>query len=188
MNIILASNSPRRKALMKELNFDFSILKIDVDEEFSPEIPVGEVAEFLAKKKFDFAVKMIDETQEFVLITADTVVICEGEILGKPANLLEGKESLRKLSGKVHSVITGVCIGNYKKAMCFSEETNVKFKNLNESELEFYINNYNILDKAGAYAIKEWIGLIGVEYIEGSYTNVMGLPSEKVFSILKNEF
>lgn len=173
-NIILASQSPRRKQLLTDLGYIFTQVSKDLDESFSADLPIKEVAEFLACKKADgFKDDLIAND---LLITSDTTVCLENEILNKAANASEAKLMLQKLSGKNHEVITGVCISSLEKRHSFSASTKVFFKDLSDAEIDYYIENFKPFDKAGAYGIQEWIGYIGVEKIEGSYFNVMGLP------------
>jgi len=181
-HIILASKSPRRQELLKELGLDFTVETFDVDEIFPENLNQHEVPVFLAEKKarpFENCLKPGD-----LLITADTIVWLGGEVLGKPSGPAEAFEMLRKLSGREHQVITGVCVKTVEKQVSFYAETNVRFKPLSDSEINFYIGNYQPFDKAGAYGIQEWIGYIGITHIEGSFFNVMGLPVQKLYSEL----
>jgi septum formation protein len=177
-NIILASQSPRRKQLLADLGYTFSQVSKDLDESFSAELPFKKVAEFLACKKADGF--HADLQPNDLLITSDTTVCLEQEILNKAANTEEAIIMLQKLSGTNHEVITGVCLSSIEKRISFSVSTKVFFKELSISEIEYYIENYRPFDKAGAYGIQEWIGFIGVEKIEGSYFNVMGLPVKQL--------
>ena len=182
-NFILGSNSPRRKEILKEIGLDFSIYPSNIDENFNKEIEVEDIPVFLAKKKASALKNKLKEND--ILITADTVVIYNDELLSKPENTYQAKEMLEKLSGKSHKVITGVCLLSKNNKSIFSCETIVTFNDLNKFEIEFYINKYKPFDKAGSYGIQEWIGLIGVKKIEGSYTNVVGLPASMVYTELK---
>jgi septum formation protein len=175
--IILASSSPRRQYLMKEAGFEFVVKKPDVEEDFPSSMNVEEVAMFLAKKKADF---FRDAINNEVVVTADTVVILGNKILNKPANRDEAIQMLSQLSGHTHKVITGVCILSKDKEEVFQDETLVTFKTLSQEEIEFYVDNYSPYDKAGAYGAQDWIGMVAVVKIEGSYFNVMGLPIHKV--------
>jgi septum formation protein len=182
--LILASKSPRRQSLLKTLGYDFDIQTKDVPEDYPDSLPIFEVPAYLAEKK---ALPFIDEMlQGEVLITADTIVIFEGKVLGKPQDLMEAKEMLQMLSGKTHEVISGVCILSKNQKKIFSDLTKVYFKNLTEEEINFYLQNQPPLDKAGAYGIQDWIGMIGVERIEGCFYNVMGLPVSKLYQALKD--
>lgn len=182
--IILASQSPRRQELLKGIGLDFEvIIKDKLDEDFDPEMPISRVPEFLAEKKARAYVDLLDSFT--ILITADTIVSTDSEILNKPADEVEARYMLNLLSGKKHHVITGVCIKSMEKEICFSEESAVYFDLLECDEIEYYIRNYRPFDKAGAYGIQEWIGYIGINRIEGSYFNVMGLPIQLVYKELK---
>ncbi len=182
--IILASQSPRRQELLNGIGIDFKIVvKKDIDENFDPEMPFEEVAEFLAKKKANNYSDIINNGT--VLITADTIVCTDEAILNKPADKKEAEEMLFSLSGKKHKVITGVCIKSITKQISFSSESVVYFADLSPEEVDYYIENYKPYDKAGAYGIQEWIGYIGITRLEGSYFNVMGLPIQQVYSKLK---
>ncbi|MDX1629384.1 MAG: Maf family nucleotide pyrophosphatase [Fulvivirga sp.] len=179
--LILASKSPRRQQLLKDAGFTFDVKSREVDEAFPKHLPVQEVARYLATKKAD---AFTDELKDQVVITADTVVIIEEEILEKPKDNQEAFEMLQKLSGKRHQVITGVCIKDQEKSVSFDDTTTVFFKQLTEDEIKYYVNKFQPFDKAGAYGIQEWIGMIGIEQIEGSYFNVVGLPIHKVYAAL----
>jgi len=182
-NFILGSNSPRRKEILKEIGLDFSIYPSNIDENFNKEIELKDIPVFLAEKKANALKNKLKEND--ILITADTIVIYKNELLSKPENTYQAKKMLEKLSGKSHKVITGVCLSSKNMKSIFSCETIVTFNDLNKFEIEFYINKYNPFDKAGSYGIQEWIGLIGVKKIEGSYTNVVGLPASMLYSKLK---
>ena len=182
-NFILGSNSPRRKEILKEIGLDFSVYPSNIDENFNKEMKLENIGVFLAEKKANAIKNELKEND--ILITADTTVIHNNELLAKPENTLEAKEMLNKLSGKSHKVITGVCLLSKNKKCTFSCETIVTFNNLEIKEIEFYINKFKPFDKAGSYGIQEWIGLIGIEKIEGSYTNVVGLPASMLYTKLK---
>lgn len=181
--IILASSSPRRQFLMREAGFSFTIEKPDVEENFPREMPVDQVAKYLAMKKAEFFRTSI---QNQVVITADTVVIINNYILNKPQDRLEAIGMLNVLSGKTHLVMTGVCILSAEKEESFDDTTEVTFKNLTQQEIEFYVDQYKPFDKAGAYGAQDWIGMVAIEKITGSYFNVMGLPIHKVYQHLVN--
>lgn len=186
-NIILSSNSPRRKELLSGLDLDFEVRVIPgIDESYPSDMPVAEIAEHIASKKAD-AYKAVMKDNDLVL-TADTVVILGNKVLGKPASLADAKDMLRMLSGQTHHVITGVCLTTTEKRRCFSVVTDVSFKELSDAEIDYYIDRYKPLDKAGAYGIQEWIGHIGVTSIKGSYFNVMGLPVQRIYTELQNCF
>ena len=183
--IILGSNSPRRKEILTSMGISFSINAANIDEKVPKDISAYNYAEFLAIQKCDYLRPNL-KTNE-ILITADTTVLIDNQILNKPNNNIEAGIMLKKISSNSHSVVTGVCISSTNKKITFTCETEVKFKKLSNQEIEFYINKYQPLDKAGSYGIQEWIGLIGVEEIKGSYTNVVGLPSSKLYNEL-NKF
>ncbi len=178
--IILASGSPRRRELLAGLGIEFEIrCKKDIDESYPSELPADEVALFISRKKAE-AYKL-DLADDQMVITADTVVICQDEVLGKPHNRKDAIDMLMMLSGRTHHVMTGVTITTSVKTVSFSVATDVRFNNLSTEEIEYYVDRFQPYDKAGAYGIQEWIGYIGVEYISGSYYNVMGLPIQRLY-------
>jgi septum formation protein len=182
--IILASNSPRRKELLENINIPFEVKVKDIfDETYPDTLTKIEIPEFLAIKKASFYQEEINQPNT-LLITADTIVFCDNRILGKPENYNEASNMLKLLSGKVHEVITGVAITTKDKQVVFNSITKVFFKELNDDEIDYYIQTFQPYDKAGAYGIQEWIGMIGIEKIEGSYYNVVGLPIQKLYSEL----
>ena len=185
-NIILGSASPRRKDLLSDIGIKFTIKTTNKEEDFPEELKEQEIAEFLAKQKSYFLSKYLKNN--YLLITADTIVSFKGELLNKPKNKEEAFNTLSKLSGNTHKVITGVCIKNLGKEIIFSETTMVTFNNLTDKEINYYINNHNPFDKAGAYGIQDWIGKIGIQKIEGSYSNVVGLPTSELYEQLKSFF
>ncbi len=183
-NIVLASKSPRRQELMKGIGLDFSVLTKDVDETYPLHLSVFDVAPYLSVKK----AKAFEEAElpdNYMVITADTVVVVEGKILEKPKDENEAREMLVTISGKKHSVITGVTVLTKDKVKTFSAASKVMFEKLDNEEIDFYVSNYKPFDKAGSYGIQEWIGYIGVACVEGSYFNVMGLPTQKLYKVLK---
>lgn len=183
-NIILSSNSPRRKELLAGLDLRFEVRVIpDIDESYPEELPVKETAEYIAVKKAE-AYRAVMQNNDLVL-TADTVVILGDKVLGKPADLDEARVMLRMLSGQTHQVITGVCLTTKDNQRHFSVTTDVTFDNLSEDEINYYVEHYKPLDKAGAYGIQEWIGHVGVTSIKGSYFNVMGLPVQRIYAEIK---
>ena len=183
-HLILASASPRRISLLKELNLTFDCIPLDVDEVFPSGLDDHEVAKFLAKLKADaFPIEKL--TPRSILITADTIVCLNDEVIGKPEDREHAIEMLRKLSGQMHKVITGVCLRSHDKESIFSNETDVYFSSLNDEEIIYYVDQFKPFDKAGAYGIQEWIGYVGIEKIEGSYFNVMGLPVQQLYVELK---
>jgi len=181
--IILGSASPRRRELLSDIGLEFSIQTTDKEEGYPTNLKEYEIAEFLAKHKAKFLSENLSKTD--LLITADTIVSFKGELLNKPKNKEQAFNTLSKLSGNIHKVITGVCIKNYQKEIAFSAITLVTFNTLTKKEINFYINNLNPFDKAGAYGIQDWIGKIGVKSIKGSYSNVVGLPTAEVYQKLK---
>lgn len=180
--IILGSGSPRRKELLASLGFTFTIKTKPTDESYPKTLAPQEVPVYLAKKKA--TALLPDLTEDEILITADTIVVLEGKILGKPTSLEEAKNMLEQLSGKKHEVISGVYIKSAISEQEITVSTDVFFKQLSQEEIEYYVNTYSPLDKAGAYGIQEWIGQIGVEKINGSYYNVVGLPTEALWEAL----
>ncbi|EPT34634.1 Maf-like protein [Phocaeicola abscessus] len=198
--IILASNSPRRKELLAGLGIRFEVKILpDIEESYPEALPPSKVAEYISRKK---AAEYMDEMRRGeLLITADTIVVLEGEIMGKPGDIDEARQMLRKLSGKTHQVYTGVTLtmvasGNRHEgatgrptASCrfrsFTARTDVKMADLSTEEIDYYVTTFRPYDKAGAYGIQEWIGSIGVERIRGSYFNVMGLPVQRLYRELK---
>jgi septum formation protein len=181
--LILASGSPRRKQLLEEAGISFVVKNKNTSEEYPSNLPAEEVPVFLARLKAEaFRSELTDE----IVITADTVVLNDGYILGKPADANDAFQMLRSLSGKTHRVITAVCLFSLQKEVVFSETTVVYFGHLEDQQIHYYIEKYKPFDKAGAYGIQEWIGMIGIEKIEGSYFNVVGLPIQKLYHELKN--
>lgn len=181
--LILASASPRRQQLMKDAGLTFEVRLKKIVEDYSKDLPLEKVPEYLSKVK---AEAFREELQpDEVLVTADTVVCIHGKILGKPANRAEAIGMLQELSGNRHLVVTGVSVTTKTKQISFSALTNVFFKELSDEEIEYYVDVYKPFDKAGAYGIQEWIGYIGIERIEGSFYNVMGLPVQKLYETLR---
>jgi septum formation protein len=181
--IILGSASPRRKELLSDIGLKFNTQTTDKEENYPTNLKEYEIVEFLAKQKAKFLSKNLRKTD--LLITADTIVSFKGELLNKPKDKQEAFNTLSKLSGNTHKVITGVCIKNHQKEIAFSTITLVNFKQLTREEIYYYIDNFNPFDKAGAYGIQDWIGKIGIKSIEGSYSNVVGLPTTEVYQQLK---
>lgn len=182
--IILASGSPRRRELLEGLGLSFTVKCIDgIDESYPESLPAEETALFIAKKKSEAYKGLTDSGH--LIITADTVVVCNDMVMGKPSNKNEAQKMLNMLSGKTHQVITGVALATKEKTVSFSVSTDVRFTTLDKKEIEYYVDKYRPLDKAGAYGIQEWIGYVGVEYISGSYYNVMGLPIQRLYQELK---
>ena len=183
-DILLASASPRRRELLTMLGLNFTIATgKDVDESYDESMPADEVAQYLSLKKAD--AYRCDLADNQLLITADTVVINDGKILGKPADRQEAIAMIKSLSGHQHKVVTGVTISTTARQSSFSVETLVEFARLTDHEIEHYVDTYKPMDKAGAYCIQEWIGCIGVKNINGSFYNVMGLPLHRLYTELK---
>lgn len=183
--IILGSNSPRRRELLSGLGLDFDVKVIEgISENYPENMSVCDVAAYIAGKKADaYTVSLAEDT---LVITADTLVIVDDEILGKPADNDDAHRMLSLLSGRTHQVTTGVCILTASGRRVFSVTTDVTFKTLTDTEIDYYINKYKPFDKAGAYGIQEWIGYIGVTGLNGSYFNVMGLPVQRIYQELEN--
>lgn len=182
-NIILGSGSPRRKELLAGLDLHFQVLvRKGISEDYPDNLSPHEVAQYIAEEKMTaYTDLLIGNT---LVITADTVVICDNDILGKPKDADDARRMLEMLSGKTHQVTTGVCIATAKQKTSFHVTTDVTFKNLTPEEISFYIKKYKPFDKAGAYGIQEWIGYIGVTALNGSYFNVMGLPVQRIYDVL----
>lgn len=182
--IILASNSPRRQELLKGLELNFEIMTIPGLDESYPETLKGEeIPLFLAKKKGEAYISYLQDNT--MIITADTIVWLENKVLGKPESREDAVQMLQMLSGKTHQVFTGVCIKTQNKEVAFCIASDVRFAVLTDEEIVFYVNKYKPYDKAGSYGVQEWIGYIGVEYISGSFYNIMGLPVQKLYTELK---
>ena len=181
--LILASASPRRQQLMKDAGFTFEVWLKNVEEKYPQELHWENVPEYLSKVKASAFREELKADE--VLITADTVVCIHDRILGKPADRKEAISMLRKLSGNRHLVVTGVSVTTRTEQLSFSSRTDVFFKHLSNEEIIFYVDTYKPFDKAGAYGIQEWIGYIGIERIEGSFYNVMGLPIQKLYETLR---
>ena len=179
-NIVLASNSPRRKELMSGLGVDYVVKTLpDVDESYPDTLQGEEIPLYIAKEKADAYIPMMQPDE--LIITADTIVWLDGKVLGKPKDREDAIRMLRKLSGASHQVITGVCLTTKGWQNSFTVTTDVTFAVLSEEEIVYYVDKYSPMDKAGAYGVQEWIGFIGVESISGSYYNVMGLPVQKLY-------
>ena len=183
--IILASGSPRRKEIFQILGFDFEVKTKETKEEYPADLPKEKVSEFLAELKAKAFENEVLSDEKLIVITSDTTVVIDGEILGKPLGREGAIQMLKKLSGKKHTVYSGVCIKNKRKTVTFTAFTDVWFRPLSDEEIVFYVDNYKPFDKAGAYAVQEWIGAAAISRIEGSYYNVMGLPSKMVFTELE---
>lgn len=182
--IILASGSPRRQQFLKELELDFEIKLKEIEEIYPDHLKAEEITNFLAKLKASAFENELQDNE--VLITSDTIVWLDNKALGKPIDASHAVRMLTEMSGKTHKVITSVCIKSTKKEVVFHDETLVTFTDLSLEEIEFYLKNYKPFDKAGSYGIQEWIGLVAIEKIEGSYANVVGLPTHKLYKELMN--
>ena len=179
--IVLASNSPRRKELLAGLGLPFEVRVLkDIDESYPHDLPVSDVALYIAGKKAAAYRQTIAPDE--LIITADTVVIVGEEILGKPVDEADAVRMLRELSGRTHQVTTGVCLLTVNEERRFAVTTDVTFKTLSDDEIHYYVEHYKPFDKAGAYGIQEWIGYIGVTGLRGSYYNVMGLPVQRIYN------
>ena len=181
--IILASKSPRRQNLFKGLGLEYEIVVNEVEEDYPAGLNDEGIAIYLAELKAK-AFNFNGYPENTLIITADTIVCIDGQILNKPKNAEDAKRMLRLLSGRMHKVITGLCIKTRTKTKTFSVTTDVYFKKLTEEELEYYVTNYKPFDKAGAYGAQEWIGYVGIEHISGSYFNVVGLPTYQLYDEL----
>ena len=182
MKIILASNSPRRQELLSGLGLDYEVRTLQgLDESYPEGLSMEEIPQYISRKKAAAYTLGADE----LLITADTIVYLDGEVLGKPADEAEAKEMLQKLSGKTHQVVTGVTLTWSNQQHSFASVSQVTFAMLTDAEIDYYVTHYRPLDKAGAYGIQEWIGYIGVSSLQGSYFNVMGLPVQRLYSEMK---
>lgn len=182
--IILASNSPRRKELLAGLDVQFEVRVLKgIDESYPATLPTAEIAEYIAQKKAAAYRETIAADE--LVITADTIVVLGDEVLGKPKDAADAHRMLRELSGQTHQVITGVVLTTKERQEHFSVVSNVTFKELTDDEIDYYVETYKPMDKAGAYGIQEWIGYVGVTRLEGSYFNVMGLPVQRIYEALK---
>jgi septum formation protein len=188
-NFILASQSPRRKSLLEWAEIKFDIVVSDTDETYPSALPIEDVPVYIAQQKaIAVAQKLYDQTgveTQNCIIAADTVVVLDQNIIGKPVDRAAAVTSIQSLAGKTHQVITGVCILHQGKMESFSEITNVRFHPLTLQQIEYYVDTYKPYDKAGAYAIQEWIGVVGIERIDGDFYNVMGLPVSKLLQKIK---
>lgn len=183
MELLLASRSPRRRQLLGELGMKVSFVDIDVEEKLERQLPAKDIAEALACLKTQGYAERLQPRQ--VLVTADTIVVHRDEVMGKPRSRDEAMGMLQRLSGDVHQVYTGVCLRSCSKMVSFTECTNVYFRRLEQNEIAHYVDNYRPYDKAGAYGIQEWIGMVAVERIEGCFYNVMGLPLSRLYRELQ---
>lgn len=182
--LILASKSPRRSQLLREAGFNFVVHGLDVDESFPPEMPVEEVAVYLARRKALAGRHLIKDRE--IVLSADSVVILGQQIFNKPEDYDEAFHMIRQLSGRQHTVITGVCLLGAELERSFSDRTEVLFDELSDDEIDYYIRLHKPFDKAGAYGVQEWIGHCKITRIEGTYTNVMGLPVHRIYQELRH--
>ncbi len=183
-DIILASNSPRRKELLQRLGIVFKVNCLyGIDETYPDSLAAESIALYVATKKAE-AYKDYTQQNELI-ITADTTVICDGKVMGKPRDVAEAKQMLRRLSGNTHQVVTGVVVQTKERTESLSVSTDVKFAKLSDDEIDYYVDNFLPFDKAGSYGIQEWIGLVAVEELRGSFFNVMGLPIQRLYTVLK---
>lgn len=183
-SIILASNSPRRKELLAGIGINFEVRVLQgIDESYPADLPIQDTAEYISRKKAAAYREQLADDE--LVITADTIVVLDDEVMGKPADEQEASSMLHKLSGRTHQVITGVTLTTKERQQSFSVLTDVTFKQLSDEEIDYYITHYHPMDKAGAYGIQEWIGYIGVTGLSGSYFNVMGLPVQRIYEALK---
>ena len=181
--LILASASPRRQELIKGLDIPFETRVYEVEENYPSDLSNTDIPEYLARLKASvFENKMVNDE---VVITSDTIVLFNDQLLVKPKNKEEAHEMLRKLSGEMHLVLTSVCVTSLSKQVCITDESKVYFKKIEEEEINYYVENYNPYDKAGGYGIQDWLGFIAIEKIEGSYYNIMGLPTHRLYEVLK---
>jgi septum formation protein len=183
-HIILASRSPRRRYLLKQLGLEFTEISGEVDETIPAGMTPDEIARHLSEKKASHFEELIEDS-DHVIITADTLVLVDDHIIGKPDGYEEAYRMLRLLSGKKHQVVTGVTICSQQKRLTFTDWSDVYFKELSEEEIHYYLEHYQPYDKAGAYGVQEWIGYIAITRIDGSYFNVMGLPLQKLYEELR---
>ena len=182
-HIILASNSPRRKELLAGLGVQFDVRVIEgIDESYPQDLPTRQIAEYISLKKA--AAYRQTMARDELVITADTIVILGDEVMGKPRDAADARRMLHELSGQTHQVVTGVTLTSSKRQVSFSVVTDVTFKPLSDEEVDYYVNTFQPMDKAGAYGIQEWIGYIGVTSLNGSYFNVMGLPVQRIYEAL----
>ena len=187
MKLILASNSPRRRELLAGLGIDFEVRVLPgIDESYPPDLQGGDIPLYISKEKASAYVKQLRDDE--LLITADTIVWLNGEVLEKPKDEADACRMLHDLSGHTHQVFTGVSLTTTIKQVSFSCRSDVTFCTLSDEEIDYYVSHYRPLDKAGAYGVQEWIGYVGVERIEGSFFNVVGLPVQRLYQALKQNF
>lgn len=182
MKLLLASQSPRRKELLSSLGFDFEVVKIDCEEILPENIEIGEAAAYLSELKANAFRNLVDDE---VLLTSDTVVAIDNQILGKPKDEDDAKRMLQQLSGTTHQVYTGITIKTIDKTITETDVADVELDDISDEEIEFYVQNYKPFDKAGSYGIQEWLGMAKIKKLSGSFYTIMGLPTHLVYKILK---
>lgn len=183
MKILLGSNSPRRKELLQSLGYDFNVVFVDCKEIFPENLPVEKIAGYLSELK---AAAFRSLENDEILITADTIVVLENQVLGKPKNEEDAFQMLKKLSGNVHQVYTGISVKTKRKTITKTDVANVFFSEITEPEIHYYIKSFKPMDKAGSYGIQEWLGMAKITKIEGSFYTIMGLPTHLIHGILKS--
>lgn len=184
-HLILASNSPRRQELLRQAGYNFEVVTYDFEEVIPDDLSSETVAEYLAKEKNTFYRSQLENQ---TIITADTTVVLDQQVFNKPADKQEALKMIHTFSNKTHEVISGVCVSNLKKSISFSSRTMVTFEAISEQEAIHYVDTFKPFDKAGAYGIQEWIGLTKISKIEGSYFNVVGLPIQELYDVLRDSF
>jgi len=182
--VILGSKSPRRQELLRGMDIDFEVVTADTDESYPEDIANYDIPEYLSRRKME-AIRQLPLPDNYLIITADTLVFANGEVMGKPRDKEEARLMLQNLSDKIHEVVTGVTVATASTVRSFSSLSRVHFTKLDDNDIEHYIEKYKPFDKAGAYGIQEWIGYIGITGIEGSFYNVMGLPTQRLYQVLK---
>ncbi len=182
--VYLASKSPRRRELLESCGMSYELVDGAIDEsDYPADLPIMDIAQYLAERKAEQAMRHVSQG---IVLAADSLVICDNQVLGKPTDREDAQRMLRILSDQRHDVVTGVCIQDSKKRVSFSEISYVTFTTMTDAEIDYYVDQFKPFDKAGAYAIQEWIGRCKISRIEGSYTNIMGLPTERVYRTLKS--
>ena len=183
--VVLASNSPRRKELLSGLGISYEVKTMpDIDESFPKGLAEVEIPVYIARSKADAYRPLMNDDE--LIITADTIVWLDGEVMGKPSDEIDARRMLHALSGQTHQVITGVCLTTVFRQKSFATVTDVTFSRLSDEEIDYYVEHYRPMDKAGSYGIQEWIGFVGVERISGSYFNVVGMPIQRLYTELKS--
>ncbi|SDE66407.1 Maf family protein [Riemerella columbipharyngis] len=183
MKILLASQSPRRKELLESLGYPFEVVSINLEEVYPQDLPVQDIAGYLAELKANAYTALEDDE---ILLTADTIVVADDEILGKPKNRGEAENMLRRLSDRVHRVYTGICLRHKDRTITKTDVAEVFMSSFSDEEIDYYIDKFQPYDKAGAYGVQEWIGMAKINRIEGSFYTIMGLPTHLVYSVLKD--